>query len=237
MIEINLIPDVKQELLKAQHTRAAVITGAIITCIITGSIVVVLAVYVFGVQSARTFFVDQAIKDGASDLAQVEDLSKMLTIQNQLAQINSLNDQKKVDSRLFDVLSAVIPPSPNAVQFSQVALNTEDSVITLEGQTRAYDSMEVFKKTLASSVIVYVEDGKEKQITVAKDISISDVSYGENSEGQKVLRFALSFKYSPELFAANIPSPAIKLSVGGNVTDSYLGIPKSVFTDRAKDIE
>ncbi|MES2631113.1 MAG: hypothetical protein V4611_04085 [Patescibacteria group bacterium] len=237
MIEINLIPDVKQELLKAQRTRAAVISGSILTSIIAGGVVAALVLYVFGVQTVRTAFLDQAVKDGSAELAEVEDLSKMLTIQNQIDTINTLSEKKKIDSRVFDVLSAVIPPSPNDVQISNLTLDTEDSTITLEGQTRAYDSMEVFKKTIDSSIIVYNTDGEETQVKLASDISTTDVSYGENSNGQKVLRFTLSFKYPEELFSADIPVLTIKLSIDGNVTDSYLGIPKSIFTERAKDIE
>jgi Tfp pilus assembly protein PilN len=237
MIEINLIPDVKQELLKAQRTRTAVISASIITCIVAGGIVVALALYVFGVQTVRGALVDTAIKDGDAKLSQVEDLSKMLTIQNQLNRITELNDKKRVDSRMFDVLSAVIPPAPNAVQVSLLSMDTEESTITLEGQTRAYDSMEVFKKTIDSSVIVFSRDGVEEQVKLANDINTSDISYGESPDGQKVLRFKLSFKYPEELFSAKIEALTIKLSINGNVTDSYLGIPKSIFAERAKDLE
>ena len=152
MIEINLIPDVKQELLKAQRTRATVISASILTCIIAGGVVAALALYVFGVQFARGVISDGLIDTGYSKLSKVEDLPKMLTIQNQLGRINELNDTKQIDSRVFDVLSAVIPPAPNQVQVSRLSLNTDDSTLTLEGQTRAYDSMEVFKKTIDSSV-------------------------------------------------------------------------------------
>ncbi len=236
MIEINLIPDVKQELLKAQRTRAVVISGSILTCIIAGGIVVLLVLYL-GVQGIRGAIVDQAIEDGDAKLAKVEDLSKMLTIQNQLARINELNVGKKLDSRMFDVLAAIVPPAPNDVQISQFSVNDEDSTVTMEGQTRAYDSMEIFKKTIDGSVIQYTQDDTQKEIKLAESISVTDISYGENSTNQKVLRFTLTFKYPVELLAANIPVITIKNNVSGNVTDSNLGIPKSIFTTPAKDIE
>jgi Tfp pilus assembly protein PilN len=237
MIEINLIPDVKQELLKAERSRALVISGSILTCIIAGGIVVLLVIYIYGIQFGRGILADNAIKSGSAELAKVEDLSKMLTIQNQINKIDVINDTKEIDSRLFDVLSAVIPPAPNEVRISTVSVNKEESTITLEGQTNAYDSMEVFKKTIDSSVIVYNEDGTEKQVKLASDISTADISYGEDSDGVKVLRFNLSFKYPPELLSATVPVITIKLSINGNVTDSYLGIPKSIFTERAKDVQ
>lgn len=156
MIEINLIPDVKQELLRAQRARTTVITFSIFTSIIAAGVLVVLALYVFGVQTVRSALLDSQISSGSSELSKVEDLSKILTIQNQLDKISTLNDNKNMDSRLFDMLSAVTPTGANKVQFSQINIDSENSSIRLEGQTNAYDSMEVFKKTVASGIIEYL---------------------------------------------------------------------------------
>lgn len=238
MIEINLIPDVKQELIKAQRMRATVISGSIVASIIVGAIVTLLLLYVFGVQTVRSNILDGQIKDGAAQLAEVEDLSKILTIQNQLTKISDLNSKKNIDSRIFDMLSAVTPSGDNAVQFSQITIsdNAEVQTIRLEGQTRAYDSMEVFKKTLSSGVIEFTRDGEVQTVNLASNISTSDVSYGEDASGKKVLRFVVTFKYAPELFSPATVAPTFKLSLNGNVTDSFLGIPKSLFTERAKDL-
>jgi len=237
MIEINLIPDVKQELIRAQHTRAAVISMSILASIIAVGLVVVLVGYVYGVQTIRGAISDNSIKEEYASLSGVEDLSEMLTIQNQLAKIDELNGNKLSTSRFFDMILAVIPPAPNDVQISSSNIDSEAGTVSLEGQTRAYDSMEVFKKTLASAVIEYTKDGETAQVPLATDISVSDVSYGEQADGTKVLRFIVSFTYAPELFAPDVAGLTIKLSINGNVTDSYLGIPKSVFTERAKDVD
>lgn len=236
MIEINLIPDVKQELIKAQRTRATVISMSILVSIITGGIVVVLALYVFAFQTVRSSFLDGQITEGSNKLAKVEDLSKILTIQNQLTKISELNSGKNIDSRVFDMLSAVTPVGANSVQFSQITVDSDTGTIRLEGQTNAYDSMEVFKKTVDSAVIVYSDNGEPKTVDLASDISTSDVSYGEDASGQKVLRFVLTFTYPVELFSPTVVAPVFKLSFDGNVTDSYLGIPKGLFTERAKDL-
>lgn len=238
MIEINLIPDVKKELLRAQATRTAVISGAIVTSIIAGGLVVALLLYVYGVQAVRSGLVQQEIKDQYATLSKVEDLSKILTIKNQLATMSELNANKKIDSRIFNVLAAVVPPEPNSVQISQINIDAEDSLITLEGQTRAFDSMEVFKKTLDSAIIVYTDKDNEKQeVKLASALNSSEVSYGENSNGEKVLLFSISFEYPEELFSPDVNDVTIKLSINGNVTDSYLGVPRSIFTERAKEVQ
>lgn len=236
MIEINLVPDVKQELIRARMIRSAVVSTAITVTLIAAAVVVALSVYIFGVQTVRGVVADDTIKKGGAQLASVEDLSKVLTIQNQLTKINSLNDSKKIDSRIFEMLQAVIPPAPNDVKVSSLVIDAETGKITLEGQTPTYPSLEAFKKTIAAAHVRYNgDDDQQQDIALASDLSISNISYGEDATGAKVLRFTVSFTYAEELFSPKIENPTIVLINGGNVTDSYLGIPKSIFTDRAAD--
>lgn len=250
MIEINLIPDVKQELLKAQRARAIVISSSIIASIVAVGVVVLLLVYMFGVQGIRGAVLDGQIKDKGEQLAKVDDLQKILTIQNQLKTITSLNDQKNMNSRIFDMVSAITPQNVGAVTFSQIAVTpgTGDPAtaptdtaapmggkVNLDGQTVGYDAMEVFKKTIENTVFQFTADGETKTLPLATNISTSDISYGEDSDGNKVLRFTLSFDYPAELLSPKSSQPVFKLSINGNVTDSYLGIPR--FAERAKNTE
>jgi len=238
MIEINLIPDVKQELIRARRARSAVVSGAIITSVIAVAVVAVLAIYVYAVQTVRGVVVDDAIKSGSSKLSSVEDLSKMLTIQNQLTKMSALNDEKSIDSRVFDLLAAVIPPAPNSVKISKATVNATDKTLVLEGQTPAYPALETFRKTIDAAYVQYKDsDSKQQRVVLATNVSISEISYGEDETGAKVVRFTITFNYAKEMLSPLVTSPVIVLMDGGNVTDSYIGIPKSIFTDRAADVK
>src|SRR5665648_1216883 len=79
MISINLVPDVKQELIRAQRVRSAVISLAIVAGIIVIAVVVVLSVYVFAVQTVRSSLADNSIKSESKTLSDVPDLSDALT--------------------------------------------------------------------------------------------------------------------------------------------------------------
>ncbi len=238
MIEINLVPDVKQELIKAQRVRSTVISFSIIIAVGAGIIVTLLAIYVFGVQTVRGVVADGAITDGGKKLASVEDLSKTLTIQNQLTKISSLHADKKIDSRIFDVLVAIIPASPNQVQISNLAIDSDLGTISVEGQAaRSYAALEVFRKTIEGAQVQFTNDQGDQSVTLASDVSTGETSYGEDASGAKVLRFTMSFKYAPELFAPASKNLRIVISTKGNATDSYLGVPTSIFVDRAKDLE
>lgn len=237
MIEINLIPDVKQELLKAQKQRAVVISGAIFASIVAAGIVVVMLVYIYAFQLVRHNNLDGNIKTANNNLTQVEDLSKILTIQKQLSVINTVNGEKNMDSRIFDVISAIVPPAPNQSLLSKINVDNEASTITLDGQTANYANLEIFKKTLDNAIIVYTEDGEKREIKLADTITEGNVAYGTDANNQKVVIFSLSFTYAEELFSPKLATVDIKLSINGNVTDSYLGIPRSLYTEPAKETE
>jgi len=238
MIEINLIPDVKQELIRAQRIRSKVIMGSVFVGLFSIGIVTILALYVFTVQTVRSALADSSIKTESEKLASIEDLSKVLTIQNQLTKISDLNGSKKIDSRIFDLLNAIIPPKPNDVKISNLSINSEDGLIAIEGQAEnSYAAVEVFRKTIEGAKVKFTDINNEQQeVTIASSISTSNTSYGEDTSGLKVLRFTISFSYAEELFSPKSKNVSIVITNNGNATDSYLGIPKSVFTDRAKDI-
>lgn len=238
MIEINLVPDVKQELIKAQRIRAAVISISILIGIISVGAVTALAIYAFPVQTLRNVVVDAAIKKGGDQLAGVTDLSKTLTIQNQLTMISSLHDSAPIDSRIFDVLQAIIPPAPNNVQISDLTIDSTSNTITIDGQAaNSYAAVEVFKKTIEGALVKYTTDGTASSVGLASNVSTSNTSYGEDATGTKVLRFTLSFTYAPELFSALSTNTTVTIAAQGNATDSYLGLPTSIFVDRAVDIQ
>lgn len=238
MIEINLVPDVKQELLKAQRVRTGVISAAIVIGLAALAVVVILALWVFGVQTARGALSDNTIKKESQKLQNVPDISDTLTIQNQLAQISTLNDNKHVDSRLFDVLTTINPSDPNTISFNTVSVDTTNGLITIEAQTAGgYPALEVFKKTINATKFQYTQDGETQSVSLASNMSDSDRSYGEDSNGAKVLRFTLTFNYAQELFATTSKNARIIAPERTNVTDSYLGVPKTLFSERAQDIE
>lgn len=239
MIEINLIPDVKQELIKAQRMRSTVVAAAILVGVISIVVVAILATYVFGVQQLRGRLDDTSISKGIETLQSNSDLAKTLTIQNQLTKISSLNIDRKLDSRIFEMLRAIIPPSPNDIQISSLTVDSDTSSIVMEGQApNSYVALETFKKTLESAQIKYTDSKNTPQdlVYLASNISIGSTSYGESTSGGKVLRFTISFSYAPELFSVSSHNISIVISANGNVTDSYLGIPKSIFSEKAADI-
>jgi hypothetical protein len=236
MIEINLVPDVKQELLKAQRVRISVISMAIIIGLVAAGIVVALAMWVFAVQTARDLISDNTIKSESQKLSSVEDISHTLTIQNQLSKLPEMHNAKHIDSRIFDVLSTINPPAPNNVSITKLTLDSAESTITIEAQAaNGYPALEVFKKTIEATKFEYNKDGEKQSVALASSMNDSDRSYGEDAAGAKVLRFTLRFTYPTELFSRTAQNATVVAPTKTNVTDSFLGVPQSLFTQRATD--
>jgi hypothetical protein len=236
MIEINLVPDVKQELIQAQRVRASVISVAIVVGIAAVGVVVVLGIWVFAIQAARGVISDNTIKNESQKLSQVEDVSNTLTIQNQLSKLSEMHDNKSIDSRLFDILTTINPSAPNRVAITNVALDSTTTTIKIEAQAvNGYPALDVFKKTINATKFEFTENGEKQSVQLATGISDSDRSYGEDATGAKVLRFTLTFTYPEQLFSRTAGSALIMAPERTNATDSFLGVPQSLFTPKASD--
>ncbi len=239
MIEINLVPDVKQEFIRAKRVRNLVVSGAVLVGIAAIGIVVLLAVYLYGVQTLRSSLANDAIKENSSKLQKTPDLANILTIQGQLASLSSLHDQKNVGSRVFEVLQAINPSAPNQVTFSTVKFDATTGIVHLDAQAAGgYVAADVFEKTVRAITFTYQVEGDNNATSkpLVTDVLLSGLSYGEDASGKKVLRFSADLTYSPELFQVSSKEVRIERPDYQNATDSFKYLPGSLFSSRATDI-
>ena len=235
MIEINLIPDVKRELLRAKMMRNAVTAMSVTVGMIAVGVAVALGL-IFGGQIALALH-DGTIKSKTRELTSIEDLDKLVTIQHQLATINKLSSERQADSRLFDVMTAVNPVAPNSIKIATLKLKPESRTIAIEGSAEnGYIALEIFKKTITNTTVQATQDGQEVKQPLAENLQAGEASFGEDANGKKVLRFSFTFTYPAELFSKTSGSVVIVTPNGKvDVTDSRLGVPESLFAKKAKD--
>lgn len=239
MIEINLVPDVKQELIRAKRARTIVISTAVITGLSSIAIVALLAVYAFLGQTVRSSFADSAIKDKSAELSKVADLSDALTIQHQLAELSSIHAETHKMSRMFELLAAINPGAPNQVSFSTVRVDTETGTVRLEGQAvNGFNAADTLKKTILNTSFSYRDESNElRTVPITTSTSLSELSYGEDSTGRKVLRFTLTFLYDEAFLSPASTDAVIVPPNRQNATDSFLHLPESLFADRIDEKE
>ncbi|MDR0591309.1 MAG: hypothetical protein LBG75_01990 [Candidatus Nomurabacteria bacterium] len=262
MVEINLIPDVKRELLKAQKLRNMITVISIMASIAAIGVIVVLAVIVFAVQGVASMLADKSIQDEYSKFESHNGVVEALTLQSQLTGIENLKDKKYLASRIFGVVNELSEAATNpAIGITELRFDKEAGTLTIDGQaSQGFTALEAFKKTADRTVIYYRDgdgagysrtskckytaaDGKgkySKANLMSSEITTSEVSYGQDASGNKVLRFTITLTLDEHVLAFNsFDSDAIDICAPGaqNVTDSYIQIPKGMFTQKAQDIE
>lgn len=242
MIQINLIPDVKREYLYARHMRDVAISVSILVSIVAAAAVGLMLLFLAS-QAARELLADRTIDAEYEKLSSTENLTNMVTIQNQLSLISQQHANKSIDSRLFNVLQAINPEAPNDVRFSSIAISPEDGELIFEGQADAgYPAVETLVKTIRNTEISYTQGGDDEDPQTqpfASEITVGDTSYGVSADNNKrVLRFDMTIVYAEGLFDNSIQNvriiaPTRKI----DVTDSKLRVPESLFTLPAADEE
>lgn len=120
MIQLNLLPDVKLEYIKARQKKRLVISVASIASAVFLSIMLALFIYVKVVQNEHLGNLNKDIVAKTKELKEKPDLEKILTIQNQLSSLPQLHDDKFIGSRLFDYLNQL---TPNEATISDVIVD------------------------------------------------------------------------------------------------------------------
>ncbi len=154
--EINLIPDVKGEMIKALKLRNFIF---FICIVVTISSIVVTAVFasIAGGQQAIADGKIETINELSNKTKSYSDLSDFLTIKDQLGNISTISSNKKLLSRTFTVLSALIPTGPDTITISGLRVNLQESdpVFSFDAQANAgkepyidYNVLDSFKKSM-----------------------------------------------------------------------------------------
>ncbi len=239
MIELNLLPDVKQEFVRAQRLRRKITIIMIITSIIAIGIVIFFAFTVYVVQAATNGLLDSSIKDRSEKLQKTKNLARNLTIQNQLKTLPELHDQKQIYSRLFTYLPILNPAEPNTVKISKLDINTGEGTISLEGYTKDYKAVAVFKDTLSNAELIYTDEDRQSiSAKLFSNIVVSDVGLGEDANGSQVTVFKTTLKYDENAFKRmpqGISAPTVKVPRKNTTPSAQQS--SSVFSEASREGE
>lgn len=154
--EINLVPDIKGEMIKALKLRNFIF----FLCIVVASAsigITLVAGLIAGGQQAAVDGKKSTIETLSSKLNSYSDLSDFLTIKDQLSSLSDLNSDKKVLSRTFNILSALIPVGADTITISELNVNLagENPTFVFDAQANAgkepfidYNVLDSFKKSM-----------------------------------------------------------------------------------------
>ncbi|MBQ6375352.1 hypothetical protein IJJ37_00215 [Candidatus Saccharibacteria bacterium] len=154
--EINLVPDVKNEMIKALKLRNLIFFLCIVISAASFAVGLIFTSIAAGQQAAvdgKKSTLDELSKKVNS----YSDLSDFLTIRDQLGNLSSITKNKKLLSRTFSVLSALIPTGADTITISELSINlsNESPTLSFDAQANAgqepyidYNVLDSFKKSM-----------------------------------------------------------------------------------------
>ncbi|HWZ65532.1 MAG TPA: hypothetical protein VNX65_01905 [Patescibacteria group bacterium] len=233
MIQFNLLPDIKKEYIKAQETKLMVVSISTLVTIGSLGLTLLLYVYVFFIQQVQINLLTGDIKKKGDNLSSVPELSKYLTIQNQLASLPSLHAQKGYYMRLFDFLPTLNPGKPDDVKLSSLQMSVADKTISLTGTTGSFQSLNIFTDTLRNAVVSYQQGSAAPQSgKVFSSVYVQNSDLAHTANGL-VVSFAIRTIYSDYVFDTN--NSGVSVSVPNiKTTQSITESPKLPLFDTSK---
>lgn len=210
MIQLNLLPDVKLEFIKAQRQKHLVMTVSIFTTIACVVIFLFLAVTALVWQKKSINDLTKDISASSADLTDTEELDKILTVQNQLSTLPGLHDQKVVSSRLFNVLQQVTPVNAS---IANLTVDFTANTMVIDGEAADIRSINAFVDGLKATQLT------TKNNTQAR-AAFSDVvlaSFGRAEDAT----YSVTLTFLPEIFSVT-EEPTLAV---GTATENSTGRP------------
>jgi hypothetical protein len=221
MIQLNLLPDIKLQYQKARRTQAKVIGVAVLASIISVGAVVLVALWVYGVQGIQRAHYAGSIKKNYQELSNIKDINKYVTVQNQLTTISGLHANKVILSRVFDVMGRLNPNAPNNVRISTLNVDVAATTFIMEGETASYTGLETFRDTLKNATVQYSalgSDGKtvtgapvQEPLFTPGSVLILTEGQGKATDGSPLVAFKIQVQYNPKIFARDTTNMLISV--------------------------
>lgn len=232
MAQLNLLPDVKLQYVRAQKRKQAVITISVLASTAFLAIFIALLLFVRVAQKQHMSAVDKDITTAEAQLRETQDLDKILTIQNQLASLPALHDDKQISSRLFDYLNQL---TPSDATISDVVLDFEAGTLTISGNADTLRTVNKFVDTLKFTK--YNVSGEASQegdaFTNVVLVNFSILDSG-SAAGKGETSYEIQANYEPAIFANSAPNTQgrspVSLTVPNIIsTRSATETPKELF--------
>jgi hypothetical protein len=205
-VQFNLLPDIKLEFNRNQHIKR-VVYG--IATLATGIALVIFVFSFLTVDVLQKKLLSDAqgdINKYSNQLKQINDLDKILTIQNQLNALPGLHQQKHYASRLFGYLPQLTPSNLN---IGKLNLDTGASTIEIDGTTDTVETINKFVDTLKfTSYTASTAQNTQKP-------AFSNVVLTKVDRNDKVSSYTVNASFDPNLFTAN---KAVQLIVPNEIT-------------------
>ncbi|HJQ09138.1 MAG TPA: hypothetical protein VJ836_06685 [Candidatus Saccharimonadales bacterium] len=218
MIQFNLLPDIKIQYLRARRQKHMVLLTSCVVIIASVAVLVILIGVVFGLQKKNISDLNTDIKDRSGELQSTPDLTKILTVQNQLKSLPGLHDAKPVATKLFEYVTST---TPAAASIARINVDFAQSKITVSGAADNLTTVNTFADTLKFTTYQVPKDPSKDRNAFS---SVVLTSFGRDSKGAS---YTLTFNFDKTIFSG---IEEVKLTVPKKITTrSEIEQPSALF--------
>jgi Tfp pilus assembly protein PilN len=209
MIQLNLLPDVKLQYIKARRDRRMIMTlSVLISAAAVGLLILLLAVN--GLQKKHINDLSEDIASESSQLQKQPDINKILTVQNQLGSLTNLHAGKPAANRLFDYLNSL---TPSQVAITNFRIDFTQQTITVTGTADALASVNKYVDTLKFTT--YTSDKAADSAKAFSNVVLSSFGIATGDTSGKPAAFTVTFSYDKNIFDV---SQDVKLNIPNSTT-------------------
>ncbi len=209
MTQFNLLPNVKLEYVKTQHTKHLLTVASVLVSIVSLVIFALSIVTVDVVQKKSLDDLNHSIAVYNTKLTSIKGLDKMLTVQNQLRTLTSLHDKKPVASRLFAYIAQLTPAQAS---LNQLSVDFTANTLTVGGSAPTLDAVSTYTDTLKATT--YKLNGTETGTHAFSNVVLS--AFGRTTSGAT---FTITCTFDPAIFNTN-DSIALTVPQSANANQS-----------------
>ena len=189
MIQLNLLPNVKQEYIKTQRVKSLMMFVSFVSSAIAVGILILSASAVYLVQRKVINDLSSSIKS-SSTLQSQPNISNILTVQSQLNSLAALDAQKPVTSRIFGYLAEL---TPTQATISDLQVDYTLNTMTISGNAPGLDVVNTFVDGLKFTN--YTVQG-----STTSQPAFSTVVLSSFSRSSKSATYTITFGFDPTIF-------------------------------------
>lgn len=225
MIQLNLLPDVKLQYIKAERTRRLVLSISFLVAGVT-VLILLLLLSVEGLQKKHLSDINKDIRSESQQLQHEPQIDKILTVQNQLTSLTDLHSQEPAAGRLFDYLNETTPSNDSITDFS---IDFTQQTATITGTSANLANVNQYIDTLKYTT--YTTAGSSSSQPAFSNIVLSSFSLNSGAQdASQAASYTITMAYDKTIFDI---TQNVKLSVP-SVTTTRLSVDQPTDLFKAK---
>jgi Tfp pilus assembly protein PilN len=195
MIQLNLLPDVKLDYIKAERMRRMALSIAVVASLVAVGLLVLLLL-VSGLQKKHISDLSKDITRDSHTLQQKPQINKILTVQNQLESLTALHSSKPAVSRLFDYLYQV---TPSSISITSINTDFTTQTMTITGTADALNTVNKYIDTLKYTTFK-TDDSSSTGTKAFSNIVLSSFSINATGKDNSAATYSITMAYDKTIF-------------------------------------